>query len=38
MAALIPNIAKGGWAQYAALPLANDALIWVLLEPRPMPT
>lgn len=32
MAVLIPNIAKGKVARYAELPLANDALIWVLLK------
>lgn len=32
MAALIPNIAKGKFAQYAELGLANDALVWVLFS------
>jgi hypothetical protein len=30
MAALIPNIAKGKFARYADLPLAADALRWVI--------
>lgn len=32
MGAIVPNIAKGKVAQYAALPNANDALIAVLLK------
>jgi hypothetical protein len=29
---LVPNIAKGKFARYAALPETNDALIWVILK------
>jgi hypothetical protein len=31
MTAQIPNIAKGRFARYADLPLANDAIVWVIL-------
>lgn len=30
MASMIPNIAKGAWAEWGALSLANDAFTWAL--------
>lgn len=32
MGALIPNIAKGRFVEKATLPLANDALVWMILQ------
>lgn len=31
MSALVPNIAKGRFVQYATLPATNDALLWIIL-------